>query len=210
MGKRVDNKTEPAENKAEQKPINRQQEVFVQEYLKDLNGTQAAIRAGYSAATARQIGSRLLRDPRIQAAVDAARKVHLAKLQADSGISLERTLKEIARLAFFDARKLYDADGKPIPINLLDDDTAAAIAGLKVVTKGNAEMGFGEITEYKVSEKKGALDMLMKNLGGYEADNKTEVKVEDATQGKSANEIARRLAFALHKGLQASQQGGSA
>lgn len=202
MGKQDANKKEPAKNKSEPKAINRQQELFVLEYLKDLNGTQAAIRAGYSAATARQIGSRLLRDSRIQAAVDAARKGHLAKLQADSGISLERTLKEIARLAYFDPRKLFDADGKPIPINQLDDDTAAAIGGLKVATKGNAEMGFGEITEYKVSEKKGALDMLMKNLGGYEADNKVEVK-ESPLAGKSENEIARRLAFALHKGLQA-------
>jgi phage terminase small subunit len=207
VSKPRDNKAELGGNKSEPKSINRQQEVFVQEYLKDLNGTQAAIRAGYSAATARQIGSRLLRDPRIAAAVDDARKVHLAKLQADSGISLERTLKEIARLAFFDPRKLFDADGKPIPINLLDDDTAAAIAGLKVATKGNAEMGFGEVTEYKVSEKKGALDMLMKNLGGYEADK--DKPPPDGATSIPLNELARRIAFAMHQGLKA-QQGGSA
>lgn len=202
MGKQDTNKSEPGTNNSEQKPLNRQQTLFVQEYLKDHNATQAAIRAGYSKATAAQIGSRLLRHVQIGQAIELAKQEHLARVQAETGITLERTLKEIARLAFFDARKLYDADGKPIPINLLDDDTAAAIAGLKVVTKGNADMGFGEITEYKVSEKKGALDMLMKNLGGYEADNKVEVK-ESPLAGKSENEVARRLAFALHKGLQA-------
>jgi phage terminase small subunit len=207
VAKQLANKSELGTNNSEQKPLNRQQTLFVQEYLKDHNATQAAIRAGYSKATAAQIGSRLLRHVQIGQAIELAKQEHLARVQAETGITLERTLKEIARLAFFDARKLYDADGKPIPINLLDDDTAAAIAGLKVVTKGNADMGFGEITEYKVSEKKGALDMLMKNLGGYEADNKVEVK-ESPTAGMSPNEIARRLAFALHKGLQ--QQGGSA
>jgi phage terminase small subunit len=202
VSKQASNKAELPENFSEPKPLNQQQQAFVQEYLKDRNATQAAIRAGYSKATARQIGARLLRHVHIKDACEEAQKQHLARIQAETGITLERTLKEIARLAFFDARKLYDADGKPIPINLLDDDTAAAIAGLKVVTKGNADMGFGEITEYKVSEKKGALDMLMKNLGGYEADNKVEVK-EDPFAGRSPNEVARRLAFALHKGLQA-------
>jgi len=202
VAKLPNNISEPGTNNSEQKPLNRQQTLFVQEYLKDHNATQAAIRAGYSKATAAQIGSRLLRHVQIGQAIELAKQEHLARVQAETGITLERTLKEIARLAFFDARKLYDADGKPIPINLLDDDTAAAIAGLKVATKGNAEMGFGEVTEYKVSEKKGALDMLMKNLGGYEADNKVEVK-ESPLASLSDTEVARRLAFALHKGLQA-------
>ncbi|MGS7841844.1 terminase small subunit [Stenotrophomonas forensis] len=47
---------------------------FVSEYLKDHNGTRAAIRTGYSAKTAKQQGSRLLTDPRIQAAVRAGQK----------------------------------------------------------------------------------------------------------------------------------------
>jgi len=205
MGKHQDNKAELSENKAEPKPLNKQQQQFVQEFLKDRNATQAAIRAGYSKATARQIGARLLRHVHIKDACAEAEREHLARIQAETGITLERTLKEIARLAFFDARKLYDADGRPVPINLLDDDTAAAIVGLKIVTKGNAEMGFGEITEYKVSEKKGALDMLMKNLGGYQADNKAEVEVTGPAMSDS--EAARRICFVLAKAI--NQQKGS-
>ena len=48
------------------------QSIFVQEYLKDLNATQAAIRAGYSAHTAYSIGQENLNKPEIKQAIDAA------------------------------------------------------------------------------------------------------------------------------------------
>ena len=49
------------------------QERFVQEYLIDLNATQAAIRAGYSVKTAYSQGERLLRNAEIKAAIEKAR-----------------------------------------------------------------------------------------------------------------------------------------
>ena len=52
--------------------LNDRQQRFVDEYLIDLNGTQAAIRAGYSAKTARQIGQKLLTKVDIQQAISAA------------------------------------------------------------------------------------------------------------------------------------------
>ncbi len=74
------------------------QQRFVQEYLQDHNGTQAAIRTGYSAKTAKQQGSRLLADPRIQAAVRAGQK-KVAKKAEVTVDSLMDELEQARKLA---------------------------------------------------------------------------------------------------------------
>lgn len=68
----------------------------MQEYLIDLNATQAAIRAGYSAKTARQIGYQLLTKLHIQNAIAEAQAKAAEKLE----ITRERVLQEIADIAF--------------------------------------------------------------------------------------------------------------
>ncbi len=79
-------------------PITPKQQRFVSEYLKDQNGTQAAIRTGYSAKTAKQQGSRLLADPRIQAAVRAGQK-KVAKKAEVTVDSLMAELEQARKLA---------------------------------------------------------------------------------------------------------------
>lgn len=74
------------------------QQRFVQEYLQDHNGTQAAIRTGYSAKTAKQQGSRLLADPRVQAAVRAGQK-KVAKKAEVTVDSLMAELEQARKLA---------------------------------------------------------------------------------------------------------------
>lgn len=74
------------------------QQRFVQEYLQDHNGTQAAIRAGYSAKTAKQQGSRLLAEPHIQAAVRAGQQ-KVAKKAEISVDSLMAELEQARELA---------------------------------------------------------------------------------------------------------------
>lgn len=152
------------------------QAAFVAEYLKDKNATQAAIRAGYSPATARQTASENLTKPVIAAAIKAANDEMLAKVQEETGITLSRTLREIARIGYFDPRKLFQPDGTPKRIDELDDDTAAALAGVDVLEEfegsGKDRVFVGYTKKYKVADKKGALDMLMKHLDGYNAENK--------------------------------------
>jgi len=97
------------------------QQRFVEEYLVDLNATQAAIRAGYSARTAEWIGPQLLGKTHVAEAVRAGRE----SLSKRTEITQERVLQEYARLAFMDPRKLFDGTGAPRPIHELDDDTAA-------------------------------------------------------------------------------------
>jgi len=82
--------------------LNRKRAAFVREYLKDLNATAAAIRAGYSAKTADHCGPRLLRFAPVRSAVDAAIAARAEKL----GLSAERVLTAIERIA----TKAEDAD----------------------------------------------------------------------------------------------------
>lgn len=139
------------------------QALFVVEYLKDFNGKQAAIRAGYSKTGAEVTASRLLRGGKVSQAVAA--KVNRIANRLE--ISAERVLQERARLAFFDVRKLLDATGKPKAIQDLDDDTAAAIQGLDVANIGSGEVGVGEVLKIKLADKNASLTALEKHLGLY-------------------------------------------
>ena len=78
------------------------QQRFVDEYLVDLNGTQAAIRAGYSAATARQMASENLSKPYIQVAVMDARKRQQERTQVDA----DRVVTEAWNIMLADPREL--------------------------------------------------------------------------------------------------------
>lgn len=151
------------------KALNPKQQQFVVEYLVDLNATQAAIRAGYSPKTAGVQGFDLLKKPEIAAAIESLRNEH-AK---NTGLTVERVLTEAMRLAFFDIRKLTDAEGNPIPINQLDDDTAAAIQGLELATeRSRDDEGSGTLVrKYKIADKNAALERLFKHLGLFQKDN---------------------------------------
>lgn len=80
------------------------QELFVQEYLVDLNATQAAIRAGYSADTARQTGSENLSKPCI---ADAIAVAHAERLQR-IGMTGDQVLRELAEIAQSDVNELVE------------------------------------------------------------------------------------------------------
>lgn len=96
---------------------------------------------------------------------------------SEADITQERVLKEVARIGLFDARKLFDSRGNPLPITELDDDVAAAIAGIKVRELPIGDDGqMATITEYKIADKNSALEKLMKFLGAYEKDNTQKAK----------------------------------
>lgn len=151
--------------------LNEKQKQFAREYLVDRNGTQAAIRAGYSAKTAPQIATRLLKNVHVAAHIEKA----TAKVANKMELSVERTLQEVARLAFFDPRKLYREDGSQKPSHELDDDTAAAVAAIDYGPEGGRKV--------RVWDKNQALDKAMKYLGLFEKDNmqqRDDIKVEVA------------------------------
>ena len=160
-------------------------ERFVAEYLVDLNATQAAIRAGYSPKTANKVGPRLLVNVGVAAAVRAAQDKVVNKLE----INAERTLERVARIAYADYRKLFDGQGRILPINRWPDDIADAVGPSEVV-KGNVDKGdghFDSVIRLKPWDKLKALEYLMRYLGLFKD------RVEVGTTPEAA-QLLERLA----------------
>jgi phage terminase small subunit len=138
------------------------QAAFVEEYACDLNATQAAIRAGYSAKTAKEQATRLLTNVHVAAGIAEGRAARSER----TGITADRVLQELARIAFFDVRKLFNPDGTMKPLDELDDDTAAVIAGLGLAEIRDGEGSpIGVLKKIKIADKLVALDKLARNLG---------------------------------------------
>lgn len=78
-----------------QRPLTIRQSKFVAEYLKDRNGTQAAIRAGYPAGTARVSAGRLMRSPRIAELIGEKKEIVSNAAEVDAAFVL-RELKNVA------------------------------------------------------------------------------------------------------------------
>lgn len=145
--------------RAKPRPLNAQQRLFVSEYLKDRNATKAAIRAGYSQKSAQHLGYQLLQNPPVRAAVDEG----LEKLLTDNGLTAERTIREMARLAYFDPAKLYDKHGKLLAVPEMDADTRAAIVSIEV--EGTRTSKAGETSKVKLADKAAALRMAAQHHG---------------------------------------------
>lgn len=141
------------------------QKRFVAEYLVDLNATAAAKRAGYSEKTAYAIGIENLKKPEIQSAIQEAQ----TERQKRTEITQDMVLCETAKLAFFDVRKMFDKNGKPLEISELDGDTAAALVGLDVQDVSDSDGNYvGFIKKYKMSDKIKALELLGRHFGTWE------------------------------------------
>ena len=175
------------------------QAAFIAEYLISGNATQAAIHAGYSPKTAHVIGQENLKKPAIasllaakQAEIDAKQSARLEEM----GLTEERVARETARLAFFDARKMFDAKGNPIPLNELDDDTAAAIVGLDVLEEwagsGRDRVLVGHIKKYKIADKNSALERAAKILGMFKKDNEQPGAAAGNAMAQFLNELSAR------------------
>lgn len=145
--------------------LNARQQRFVDEYLVDLNATQASIRAGYSKKGATVRGAELLANRKVAEAISAAKASRAERVQ----ITQDRVLQELARIAFFDPRKLFRADGSPLEITELDGETAAVLAGLDIVVERTDEGrdGYSSVRKYKLTNKLGALEAAMRHLGMF-------------------------------------------
>ena len=168
------------------------QDRFVDEWLIDFNGTQAAIRAGYSERSARSIAGRLLTKDNIQREISRRQK----DLQRRTEVSQERVVKELARVAFADATDYVQVETRTVEKNdgtelsyqtvtltetaELSADQRAAIAGIKQGANG---------VEVKLHDKIKALELLGRQIGMF--NDKLEVKatVENPFAGLSTEEL---------------------
>lgn len=147
--------------------LSQKQKKFVEQYLIDLNATQAAIRAGYSARTADRIGPELLGKTCVSKAIAEQLKARSERTQ----ITQDRVLLEIARLAFSDPRKAFDETGKLKSIQDWPDEVAASISSIKTKRLIESDEPI-EVVEVRFWDKNAALDKASKHLGLYEADNR--------------------------------------
>lgn len=182
------------------------QKRFCEEYLIDLNATQAAIRAGYSPKTAEQTASRLLRNVKVQEYIAKRQK----ELSRSTEITQERVIKELALIAFSNnadyahvvEKKMQveaggalvdvlDKDGKPVmyrtvePV-LTEELTEEQKRALAVIKKGRDGL------EVKSCDKVRALELLGKHLGIFT--DKIEANVNDTTRSELQELLAQRKA----------------
>lgn len=143
---------------AKKAKLTEKQQRFVDEYLIDLNATQAAIRAGYSVKTANEQGSQNLAKLSIQQAIAE----QMAERSKRTGINQDRVVLELARIAFVKMTDLVDSHGR-IKDNATDDDLAC-IESVKY-KQSESETGSSVEREVKISPKLKALELLGKHLG---------------------------------------------
>lgn len=136
------------------------QERFVEEYLLTLNAADAARKAGYAPKRADAIGHENLRKPEIQAAIASAKAERSKRTQIDADWLLLR----LAAAADADVRDIY-ADGGLKPVNEWPEVwRKTMLQGLETVTKGNADMGFGEVTKVKMADRLKVLELIGRHL----------------------------------------------
>jgi len=150
-----------------------QQQLFVDEYLIDINGTQAAIRAGYAPKNADVKASKLLRIAKVRAAVDKA----LAERSKRTGVNQDRVIQELAKIAFADMGTFVSWDKNGITLtksDTLSRDDTAAVSEISEVEIDNG--GFTKkSTKIKLHSKESALEKLGKHLGMF----KDEINIGD-------------------------------
>lgn len=147
--------------------MNPKRERFVLEYLVDLNGKQAAIRAGYSPASAEVTASQLLSDPKVKAAVDAekARRAVSVQVRADD------VLRELVRIATVDVSRAYDKDGNLLPLRKMPIELRRTIQSVESeqIFEGHGEdrTWTGYAKKIKFCDKLKSLELLGKHLKLY-------------------------------------------
>lgn len=138
--------------------LTEKQRLFVNEYLIDLNATQAAIRAGYSVKTADQQGSRMLANVKVQEEIGRA----MAERSKRTGVNQDKVVLELAKIAFVKMTDIVDEQGKIRPDAAEDD--LACIESVKY-KESESDAGSSVEREVKISPKLKALELLGKHLG---------------------------------------------
>ena len=144
-------------------------EKFCQEYLIDLNATQAAIRAKYSKKTANRMASENLSKPVIQARIKELQE----ELRKKTGITAERVVAELAKVGFSNIKDFIESGNTITDLSTLPRDLTAAVESVQTDIRhdsGDSD-GYTEKVRFKLHNKLGALEQVGRHLGVFEKDN---------------------------------------
>ena len=164
------------------KKLTKKQQLFVDEYLIDLNATQAAIRAGYSVDSARDIGCENLTKPNIQKVIAE----RMAERSRRTGVNQDRIVEELAKIAFVNIEDVVDTDTGEILPNASKDDLAC-IESVKFKQSDNQYGGSIE-REVKLASKMKALELLGKHLNMWSDKTDINIAVPVVISGEDALE----------------------
>jgi len=143
--------------------LTNKQEKFCREYLIDLNGTQAAIRAGYSEKTANKEACQLMAKLHIQERILLLKE----KAAKRNQVTFDDLIHDLDEMRKADLKDLYDEDGNLKEIKDLPDSVTRIIQELSIIEAGPLK----STTKYKLYSKLEAIEKLAKHLGFYERDN---------------------------------------
>jgi len=141
--------------------LTKRQEAFVQEYLIDLNATQAAIRAGYNKNSAPVVACENLKKPNIQEAIQA----EMERRADRTRVTQDKVVKELAKIAFSNMKSFVEwgpGKVKLIDSGRISDDDAACVSEVSMT-----ETSTGSTVRFKLYDKKAALELLGRHLGMF-------------------------------------------
>ncbi len=163
------------------------QKRFCDEYLIDLNATRAykvAYKRCKSDLTARTNGSKLLTNTNIQEYISKKQK----QIEKRTEVTQDMVIKELAKIAFLDIRKLYTDNGQLKNVADLDSDTAGAISSLETLEEydgyGDDREKIGDTQKVKLLDKTKALELLGRHLGIF--NDKLDLNVKEKEEKKNA------------------------
>jgi len=148
------------------KGVNLRYEKFAQGIMAHGNASRAAREAGYSEKTAGQIGSRLLKNVKIQARIAELLEIQRQELAARAGAGVDRkarVLKELERIGFSDMRQF--ASWGPGGVMLHDDTVLTEDESPAVAEVSEKQGQFGSSITFKLHDKLGALKALGQHEG---------------------------------------------
>ena len=158
-----------AETDMARKRMTAKMQRFVEEYLIDLNATQAAIRAGYNPENASAQGYNLLQKDKVSEAIARAK----AERSRRTGISQDRVIEELAKIAFLKITDVVNPEDATV-LDTASDADKAAIESIRV-KEIPTQAGIGIEREVRTASKLKALELLGKHLGMW--DDKASVNV---------------------------------
>lgn len=180
----------PMDGSNRRRPPTPKQQAFAREYLVDMNATKAAIRAGYSARTAKHIGSENLTKPAVQALVEQGMRARSVRTEIDG----DRVLKELAYIAFADIGEVFTEDGSLRPLKDISEAARRALAGIEtdeLLGAGAERVKVGVTRKVRHLDKIRALELLGKHLKLWT--DVIEAKVEGLDDGQRAARVQALL-----------------